>query len=71
MRKMLRVALLMLALACTAFAGVIHTPPAPQPPPPGDSDTTEPSANSDEPIEPTDSMTQIVLEMLRVLPTLL
>jgi hypothetical protein len=71
MRKTLSVAVLLLALCCPAFAGVIHTPPAPQPPPPSNSDTNEPSATSDEPAEAEDSLTQIVLDMLRVLPSLL
>ena len=71
MRKTLSVAVLVLALCCPAFAGIIHTPPAPQPPPPSNSDTNEIKTSSDEPTEATESLTQIVLDMLRVLPSLL
>lgn len=34
MRKTLTTAALVLALSCPAFAGIMHTPVAPEPPPP-------------------------------------
>lgn len=58
MRKTLGVAALMLAFCCPTLAGEIPTPPAPQP-----------QANTVQ--EPTtDSLTQMVLDLLAVLPSL-
>jgi hypothetical protein len=59
MRKTLGVAALMLAFCCPALAGEIPNPPAPQP-----------QANTVQ--EPTtDSLTQIALDLLAALPSLL
>jgi hypothetical protein len=70
MRKTLTTAGLLLALSCTAFGGEIHIPPAPTTPP--DSAAQEPTLNG---IMHTpgasESMTQTVLELLAVLPSLL
>ena len=58
MRKTLGVAALMLAICCPALAGEIPNPPAPQP----QTNTVQ---------EPTtDSLTQIVLELLAAFPSL-
>ena len=68
MRKTLGVAALMLALCCPTFAGEMPTPPAPQPhgaaaeEPAGDEMLVQPVAS--------DSLTQIVLDLLAVLPSL-
>jgi hypothetical protein len=73
MRKAFSVAALVLALGCPVFAGEIHNPPAPAPPPA--SATQEPTDGvtlQDEiPNDVTDSLTQTVLELLAVLPSLL
>ena len=58
MRKTLGIAALMLAFCCPTLAGEIPTPPAPQP----QTNTVQ---------EPTtDSLAQIVLDLLAVLPSL-
>jgi hypothetical protein len=73
MYKAFSVAALVLALGCPVFAGEIHNPPAPAPPPA--SATQEPTDSvtlQDEiPNDVTDSLTQTVLELLAVLPSLL
>jgi hypothetical protein len=78
MRKTLTTAALMLALTCHAWAGIMHTPNAPQPQP-----TPTPASATQEPTdEPTligemgtpgvsESLTQTVLELLAVLPSIL
>ena len=75
MRKTLPTAALLLLLSCPAFAGEIGNPNSPTPPPPG-SAVEEPTdgttlnvgaATSDAP----DTLTQITLELLAVLPSLL
>ena len=74
MRKTLTTAALVFALSCPAWAGVIHIPPAPTP---------EPASATQEPADgvtingvmstpdATESLTQTVLELLAVLPSLL
>jgi hypothetical protein len=77
MRKTLTTAALLLALCCVSFAGEMHTPGAPAPPP----EPTPTSAVQ----EPTggetlngeistpgvsDSLTEVALELLAVLPSL-
>lgn len=75
MRKTLGVAALMLALCCPALAGEMATPPAPQQPPQGGATAQEPTdgaalngvIQNDAP----ESLTQTVLELLAVLPSIL
>lgn len=70
MRKTLTTVALLLALSCTAFGGEIQIPPAPAPTPA--SATQEPTGG--EMLTPpgvSESMTQIALELLAVLPSLL
>lgn len=67
MRKTLGIAALMLAFHCPALAGEIPNPPAPQP----QGVPLKVSATSDEDsISAADALTQIVLDMLAVLPSL-
>lgn len=72
MRKTLTTAALLLALSCPAFAGEIHTPPAPSPPQPA-SAPQEPTLNGEMLTPPglSESLTQITLELLAVLPAIL
>jgi hypothetical protein len=75
MRKTLGVAALMLAFCCPTLAGEMPTPPAPTPP--------QPANAIQEPTDgvtlngvmstpgPSESLTQITLELLAVLPSLL
>ena len=75
MRKTLATAALVFALSCHAWAGIMQTPPAPQPPP--DSATQETADGvtlNGEMLTPpgaSDSLTEIALELLAVLPSLL
>lgn len=74
MRKTLTTVALLLALNCTAFGGEIQIPPAPAPPPA--SATQEPTGDvtlNGEMGTPgvSDTLTQTVLELLAVLPSLL
>jgi hypothetical protein len=74
MRKTLTAVALLLALSCTAFGGEIQIPPAPAPP--SASATQEPTDDATldgEMPTPgvTESLTQTVLELLAVLPSLL
>ena len=74
MRKAFSVAVLMLALGCPVFAGEIHNPPAPAPPPasatqePTDSVTLNGVISTPDVSE---SLTQTALELLAVLPSIL
>ena len=69
MRKTLCVTALMLALCCPALAGEIPTPPAPQP---HGVTVEEPTLNGVIPApDESESLTQTVLELLAVLPSLL
>lgn len=74
MRKMLPTAALLLLLSCPAFAGEISNPNTPTPPPTspvaeptGDTTLNDGAATSDA----SDPLTQITLELLAVLPSLL
>ena len=78
MRKTLTTAALVLALSCPAWAGIMHTPPAPEPQP-----ATAPASTVQEPTDEatpngematpgvSDSLMQITLELLAALPSLL
>jgi hypothetical protein len=71
MRKTLTTAALLLALSCPTLAGEIHTPPAPTPPQPATA-TQEPTDG--EMLTPpgvSETLTQITLELLAVLPSIL
>jgi hypothetical protein len=77
MRKTLTTAALVLALSCPAWAGIMHTPPAPEPPPPSQpasavqEPTDEATLNGEIPTPGvSESLTQIALELLAILPSL-
>lgn len=77
MRKAFSIAALMLALGCPVFAGEIHNP-APQSTPSATQDTTQaPTGAFDiqnpQTVDETEanSLTQIALDLLAVLPSLL
>ncbi len=61
MRKSLRASVLILALACSALAGEIPTPPAPQPPPQSAQEATT-DGTMDTPL-----LVQIALNLLALL----
>lgn len=68
MRKTLAIAALMLAFCCPALAGEIPNPPAPQP----QTNTVQgPTAAGDIQNDSADSLTQTVLDLLALLPSLL
>jgi hypothetical protein len=74
MRKTLMMATLLLALSCPAFAGIMHTPGEPEPPPPT---STVQEATGGETVngeistpDVSDSLTEVALELLAVLPSL-
>ncbi len=75
MRKPLTIVALLLVLGCPTFAGEMHTPPAPEPAPA--SATQEPTGGATLngiihiPPGESESLTQTVLELLAVLPSLL
>lgn len=87
MRKTLRTSALLLVLSCTAFAGEIHTPGSPaQPPPPSsvqeptvgvspDGEIHTPPGGMDTTGEiyagVSESLAQVALDMLAVLPSIL
>lgn len=78
MRKTLTTAALLMTLSCPAFAGEIHTTGAPTPPPPQPASaiqepTNEPTLTGEIHIPPgaSESLTQIALELLAVLPSIL
>jgi hypothetical protein len=77
MRKTLTTAALVLVLSCPAWAGIMHTPPAPEPPPQPATAAPEPTdgatLNGEIHIPPgvSESLTQITLELLAVLPSIL
>lgn len=76
MRKTLGVAVLVLAFCCPALAGEIPNPPAPTPPRPASAiqePTNEPTLDGEMLTPPgvSESLTQITLELLAVLPSLL
>jgi hypothetical protein len=70
MRKILGVAALMLAFCCPALAGEMPTPPVPQQP---QGMTAEEPTGGEMPNLPvvSDSLTQIALDLLAALPSLL
>jgi hypothetical protein len=68
MRKILGVAALMLAICCPALAGEIPNPPAPQP---QANTVQEPTTDGDIQNDATESLTQIAIDLLAVLPSLL
>lgn len=70
MPKTLTTVALVLALCCTAFAGEIHTPGSPQPAPTPTSTAQEP-ADTDEESGATEALTQLALDLLAALPSLL
>ncbi len=67
MRKTLLAAALVLALCCSALAGDIHTPPVAPDPPPGTSQELSVDAENNAP----GGLTQIALDLLTLLPSLL
>lgn len=75
MRIMLTTAALLLALSCPVFAGEMHTPPAPTPPQPATAvqvPTNEPTLNGEMHTPGVlENLTQGVLELLAVLPSIL
>lgn len=79
MRKTLTTAALVLALTCHAWAGIMHTPnsPQPQPTPTPARATQEPTGgetlNGEMSTPPgvSESLTQLTLELLAVLPSIL
>ncbi len=68
MRKTLSAAVLVLALCCPVAAGIIHNP---EPEPSPASATQEPLAGGDMPNGAADNLTEIALDLLSVLPSLL
>ena len=68
MRKTLGITALMLAICCPVLAGEIPTPPAPQP---QANTVQEPTANGEIQNDAADSLTQIALDLLAALPSLL
>lgn len=74
MRKTIATAALLLALSCPAWAGIIHIPPAPepQPQPAPASVAQEPTIYGEMHTPPaSESLTQTVLDLLAVLPSIL
>ncbi len=70
MRKTIGVYLLVLLLTCSASAGIMGND-SPTPPPQPATAVQEPTTGGEMPCGVADSMTQIVLELLAVLPSLL
>jgi hypothetical protein len=69
MRKTLTTAALLMALSCPAFAGEMHTPPAPQPTP--QSAVQEPTTTDEDTTGATEILTQLALDLVSsVLPLL-
>ena len=68
MRKTLTTVALLLALSCTAFGGEIHIPPAPASAP---ASATQEPTGGEMPNDAPDSLTQTVLDLLALLPSLL
>ncbi len=69
MRKTLATAALLLALSCPAFAGIMHTPGAPEPEPTQANTVQEPDTTNEDTTGAADTLTQIVLAVLAsVLP---
>lgn len=78
MRKTVTTAALVLALSCSAWAGIMHTPGAPQQPNPEPSPTPttasavqEPVTNGEDTTGATETLTQVALDLIpRVLSLL-
>jgi hypothetical protein len=73
MRKTLTTAVLLLAFSCPAFAGEIATPGSPAPPPPTSTAAQDGETLPGEIATPgvSATVTQTVLDLLAVLPSLL
>jgi hypothetical protein len=71
MRKTLSTAALLLAFSCPALAGEMATPGSPAPPPTTASVAQEPTANGWIQNDSADSLTQTVLDLFALLPSLL
>jgi hypothetical protein len=67
MRKTLTTAALVLALSCPAWAGIMQTPPAPEPTPASATQEPTDGATLDGEMSTPPSLTQIALELLAVL----
>jgi hypothetical protein len=70
MRKTLTTAALLLAFSCPALAGEMGTPGSPAPPPTTANAAQEPTTDGDMPNGAPDSLTQVALDLLAVLPSL-
>ena len=71
MRKTLTTAALVLVLSCHAWAGIMHTPPAPEPTPAPASAVQEPTTNDEDSNGATEILTQLALDLVSsVLPLL-
>lgn len=74
MRKTLMTAALLMALSCPAFAGEMHTPPAPTPPQPvaaTPEPTDEEQAGEMGTPGAADILTQTALDLIALLPSIL
>ena len=67
MRKTLTTVALLLALSCTVFGGEIHIPPAPAQTP---ASATQEPTGGEIPNDAPDSLTQTVLDLIALLPSL-
>lgn len=67
MRKTLAIATLMLALCCSARAGEIPNPPAPQP---QGMTVSDPTTTDEDTAGAIDTLTQVALDVFAVLPSL-
>ncbi|MDT5294302.1 MAG: hypothetical protein QOJ76_1182 [Acidobacteriota bacterium] len=70
MRKTISIAALILALTCSTYAGDMQND-TPKPPPPPIPVVQEPTTNGDMQNDSADSLTEIVLDLIAVLPPLL
>ena len=71
MLKAIRVSALLLALTGSAYAGEMLTPPAPQQPPTQASAAQEPTATDEDTTGAAETLTQIALEMVSSVLSLL
>jgi hypothetical protein len=71
MRKTLTTAALLLALSCTALGGEIHIPPAPAPTPASATQEPTEGATLDGEIPTPPGLTEIALQLLAALPSIL
>ena len=72
MRKTLSAAVLVLAFCCPVSAGIIHNPPPEPPPMLETTDATDAETDGAETATPgvSDSLTEITLDLLAILPAL-